>query len=394
RGFTNHEMLDDVDIIHMNGRIYDGRLGRFLQADPHIQDPSNSQSLNRYSYVINNPLSYTDPTGYNFLKKIWNKIRPFVGIIVAVVASIVCAGTCAPALIGALAGAAGAAANGGNIIQGAVIGAFSAGAFGEVGSTLNGGDFGSAAYFGKVAVHGIVGGMMSVMQGGKFGHGFASAGVTQSFAKAIDTIDKGNNGISVGRSIAAAVVGGTASTLSGGKFANGAMTGAFSRIFNDDIHDNPPEYEEFIDIDGDVVVTIKVSLANNSVGEYACKLSSESCSYTVGGIKDKASVKALTVRVNSKIQGEVQITTITIASNIKLLEGGITASSNGDVGLNIRMSRGMLSGSVTAKFNSKKVVTNGGILFSNVARSGRPFKSGPFGKGVSTDIIRLFCPDC
>ena len=50
----------------MNGRIYDPTLGRFLQADPHIQAPKNSQSYNRYAYVLNNPLSYTDPSGYFF----------------------------------------------------------------------------------------------------------------------------------------------------------------------------------------------------------------------------------------------------------------------------------------------------------------------------------------
>ena len=55
--------------IHMNGRIYDPTIGRFLQADPVIQDPYNTQSLNRYSYVMNNPLSYTDPTGYARLRK-------------------------------------------------------------------------------------------------------------------------------------------------------------------------------------------------------------------------------------------------------------------------------------------------------------------------------------
>ncbi len=49
RGFTGHEMLDAVGIIHMNGRIYDPSMGRFLQADPFVQDPTNSQSLNRYS---------------------------------------------------------------------------------------------------------------------------------------------------------------------------------------------------------------------------------------------------------------------------------------------------------------------------------------------------------
>ncbi|MBL8299208.1 MAG: hypothetical protein JNN30_12795, partial [Rhodanobacteraceae bacterium] len=45
-------------------RIYDPRLGRFLQADPFVQAPRDSQSFNRYSYVFNNPLAYTDPSGY------------------------------------------------------------------------------------------------------------------------------------------------------------------------------------------------------------------------------------------------------------------------------------------------------------------------------------------
>ncbi|MGB0513714.1 MAG: RHS repeat domain-containing protein, partial [Wenzhouxiangellaceae bacterium] len=51
RGFTGHEHLDDHGIIHMNGRIYDPRLGRFLQADPFIEDTG---TLNRYTYVHNN----------------------------------------------------------------------------------------------------------------------------------------------------------------------------------------------------------------------------------------------------------------------------------------------------------------------------------------------------
>jgi hypothetical protein len=48
----------------MNGRVYDYNLGRFLSVDPFIQSPTNSQSLNPYSYIMNNPLSGTDPTGY------------------------------------------------------------------------------------------------------------------------------------------------------------------------------------------------------------------------------------------------------------------------------------------------------------------------------------------
>jgi len=63
-GFTGHEHLDDTYLIHMNGRIYDYRLGRFLSVDPIISNPANSQSINPYSYIGNNPLSGVDPTGY------------------------------------------------------------------------------------------------------------------------------------------------------------------------------------------------------------------------------------------------------------------------------------------------------------------------------------------
>ena len=64
RGYTMHEHLDEVGIINMNGRIYDPILGRFLQPDKIIQEPGNLQNHNRYSYVMNNPLKYTDPSGY------------------------------------------------------------------------------------------------------------------------------------------------------------------------------------------------------------------------------------------------------------------------------------------------------------------------------------------
>jgi hypothetical protein len=48
----------------MNGRVYDYNIGRFYSVDPVIQAPGNSQSLNPYSYIMNNPLAGTDPTGY------------------------------------------------------------------------------------------------------------------------------------------------------------------------------------------------------------------------------------------------------------------------------------------------------------------------------------------
>jgi RHS repeat-associated protein len=64
RGFTGHEHMDRTGIIHMNGRIYDPLIGRFLSPDPIVQAPTYSQSWNRYSYVWNSPMSYVDPTGF------------------------------------------------------------------------------------------------------------------------------------------------------------------------------------------------------------------------------------------------------------------------------------------------------------------------------------------
>ena len=67
RGYTGHEHLQSVALINMNGRIYDAKLHRFLQPDENIQAPFNTQSYNRYGYVLNNPLKYTDPSGESWL---------------------------------------------------------------------------------------------------------------------------------------------------------------------------------------------------------------------------------------------------------------------------------------------------------------------------------------
>ena len=67
RGYTGHEHLDEFGLINMNGRMYDPLLGRFLSPDNNIQDPENMQNFNRYSYCLNNPLVYTDPSGESFM---------------------------------------------------------------------------------------------------------------------------------------------------------------------------------------------------------------------------------------------------------------------------------------------------------------------------------------
>ncbi len=71
RGFTDHEHLDDAELIHMNGRVYDYNLGRFLSVDPYVQFVGNSQGINPYSYIMNNPLAGTDPSGY-VIDTVWD----------------------------------------------------------------------------------------------------------------------------------------------------------------------------------------------------------------------------------------------------------------------------------------------------------------------------------
>ncbi|GHT62542.1 hypothetical protein AGMMS50239_16140 [Bacteroidia bacterium] len=65
RGYTGHEHLTQFGLINMNARLYDPAVGRFLLPDPYVQMPDFSQSFNRYTYCLNNPFAYTDPSGEN-----------------------------------------------------------------------------------------------------------------------------------------------------------------------------------------------------------------------------------------------------------------------------------------------------------------------------------------
>ena len=76
--FSGHEGLDAVGLVHMNGRVYDPLLGRFVSADPYVPAPHLTQSYNPYSYAMNNPASYIDPDGF-FFKKL---LRVVVTIVV------------------------------------------------------------------------------------------------------------------------------------------------------------------------------------------------------------------------------------------------------------------------------------------------------------------------
>ncbi|MBN1007895.1 RHS repeat-associated core domain-containing protein, partial [Amphritea pacifica] len=254
RGFTGHEHLDDVGLIHMNGRVYDAALGRFLSADPNVQAPYATQNLNRYSYAMNNPLKYTDPSGF-FFKKLFRSIKKAVSNavkfvkkywrqIVSIVIMVYLPGyipeAWGPVVTGAITGGAAGFVSTGSL-KGAVMGAVSGAAFGAL-HGFDGGVLGSVESIQKIGMHGLVGGITSKMQGGKFGQGFLSAAFTQAVSigakgtslfktaagRALNAAERANN------AIIAAAIGGTAALVGGGKFMNGAVTGAFSRMLNDD----------------------------------------------------------------------------------------------------------------------------------------------------------------
>jgi RHS repeat-associated protein len=286
RGFTGHEMLDELGLINMNARLYDPQLGRFLSADSIVQNAGDLQSYNRYSYCGNNPLCRIDPSGHswlssaakgigNFVSKYWKTI---VVIIVTVIVAYFTAGAAAgwvqtwgaawgtpgvaatasaaavpgtlttlgSAAVGAIGGAAagfaggflGCALSGGGLgssltagLTGAAWGALSGAAAGAIGGP---GAFGhdTGGFWHEVAraaAHGVSSGVIDDLRGGKFAAGFASGFFSSAATHGLG-IDNWKN-IYAGAA-AAAVIGGTASVIGGGKFENGAMYGAFQYLYN------------------------------------------------------------------------------------------------------------------------------------------------------------------
>lgn len=65
RGFTNHEMLETIGLIHMNARLYDPVIGQFISPDSVTPAPMSAQNISRYAYVYNNPFRYIDPSGHS-----------------------------------------------------------------------------------------------------------------------------------------------------------------------------------------------------------------------------------------------------------------------------------------------------------------------------------------
>ncbi|MFA6062919.1 MAG: RHS repeat-associated core domain-containing protein [Gallionella sp.] len=236
-GFTGHEMLDDFELIHMNGRLYDPVMARFVSADFIIPDAGDLQSYNRYSYVFNNPLGYTDASG----QCPWC-IFAIVGAVVGRAAGVIDTKT-ARGIIGIAVGGWIAPVGFFNTVAtGGLVGGISSGWNGVVGGALSAGLFyGAGSFsdtmkwgngsFGRAMTHAVAGCAGASATGGSCENGALSAGFAEFAGPKF-----GNDWETSGQTFKHAVLGGTASVLGGGKFANGAMTGAFGYLFNKCAH--------------------------------------------------------------------------------------------------------------------------------------------------------------
>lgn len=233
RGYTGHEHFVEVGIIHMNGRLYDPVLRRFLNPDANIQDRFNTQNYNKYGYVLNNPLLYNDPSGEFFV---------FIGLGLFWTA----------VLIGAAVGLAGytvGLAATGNLDKWNLGGALKATFFGAVSGAAT---FGigevfkaAAANFGnallQAGAHGVSQSVLGLVQGqdflGAFAGGFAGSLGAYGWGKAMGGLGLEQfSGSTYGTVTFGAISGGVGAELSGGNFWRGAMAGGIVAGLNHTLH--------------------------------------------------------------------------------------------------------------------------------------------------------------
>lgn len=227
-GYTGHEMDDESGLINMNAREYDPALGRFLTPDTIIQFPASSQGYNRYTYVNNNPLSFTDPMGHSVWRaQILFAVHTAVGFL---------AGGPAGAMAGAQMGqnAYRAHQNGvsdakifANSARSFVVMAMTAEAFKQVGGSAT---IQSSAIL-KITAHAMVGGVMSVAGGGSFRDGALGAGVAAAAGLVYDNPQE--PGLSLAYRM---TVGGIAARAGGGSAGMGAFMAGMGYLFNDLAH--------------------------------------------------------------------------------------------------------------------------------------------------------------
>ena len=191
RGYTGHEHLDAFGVIDMNGRVYDPFTALFMSPDPYVQSPSDWLNYNRYSYCLNNPFKYTDPSG-----KIVFLLVPLIY----------------------------------GMVQAAVVGAAIAGAFSVATTIVNGSSWDASSFWESVG-NGAISGAITFGIGSAFG---ATGGA--AIAANVEKGTQGFLGISNGflneglRAATHALAQGVMTAADGGNFWAGAASGAFGSI--------------------------------------------------------------------------------------------------------------------------------------------------------------------
>lgn len=211
RGYTGHEMLNEFNLINMNGRVYDPVLGRFLSPDKYVQEADNSQNYNSYSYCLNNPLKYTDPSGNLF------------GIDDVVIAF---------AVYNMASSMMQAAYEGKNIWKAGGLSLLSSALTYGVGEIFKGvGNFGHELL--RAGAHGLASGAVAALDKGNFASAFISAAASSgigSYAQSVNICSE----LMIASTTA---MGGLVAWATGGDFLQGAMQGLNIGILNHDIHE-------------------------------------------------------------------------------------------------------------------------------------------------------------
>ena len=271
----------------MNGRVYDSVLGRFLSPDKYVQEGDNSQNYNSYSYCLNNPLKYADPSGNVFV------LDDFIAI----------------TAMGAMMGAMNAAMSDKPIWKGALLGTASTAATYGIGQL-----FGVAGSFGhellRAGAHGLSSGVFNALNGDNFWNGLISGAASSGIGSYAQSVNL-NTGLMVASTT---TMGGIVAWATGDDFLQGAMQGMQIGILNHSLHDGD-----------EGSIPLKVSVTTNEAGMYEV---------TVIGARKGGKENILA------IAAEINTITDCFGTSLKKNSGNTTLGSNGKLYYHVAGQRG------------------------------------------------------
>ncbi len=263
------------------------RAKRFLSPDKYVQEGDNSQNYNSYSYCLNNPLKYADPSGNVFV------LNDFIAI----------------TAMGAMMGAMNAAMSDKPIWKGALLGTASTAATYGIGQL-----FGVAGSFGhellRAGAHGLSSGVFNALNGDNFWNGLISGAASSGIGSYAQSVNL-NTGLMVASTT---TMGGIVAWATGDDFLQGAMQGMQIGILNHSLHDGD-----------EGSIPLKVSVTTNEAGMYEV---------TVIGARKGGKENILA------IAAEINTITDCFGTSLKKNSGNTTLGSNGKLYYHVAGQRG------------------------------------------------------